>query len=139
MPQCSLPSRHAAYKVCNTLIKRYPRKCINNDTNQDQHNGPQYGALDSGTIDHFVPTHYHGTNHQDTTNGVTVGCANGGTMQAKATDCLNLRNLPHEARTCHKFDEVHLPFVSVPRMDKLFYLEQKTPPVTSTWSLCTTQ
>ena len=43
---------------------------------------PQYGALDSGATDHFVPSTYHGTNHQDTTKGVTVGCANGSTMQA---------------------------------------------------------
>ena len=45
-----------------------------------------------------------------------MGCANGSTMQAKATDCLNLRNLPREARTCHKFDEVDLPLVSVPKL-----------------------
>ena len=32
-------------------------------------------------------------------------------MQAKTTDCLNLGNLPREARTCHKFDKVHLPLV----------------------------
>ena len=37
-------------------------------------------------------------------------------MQAKATDCLNLSNLPREARTCHKFDKVHLPLVSVPNL-----------------------
>ena len=37
-------------------------------------------------------------------------------MQAKAADCLNLSNLPHEARTCHKFDEVYLPLVSVPKL-----------------------
>ena len=37
-------------------------------------------------------------------------------MQAKATYCLNLGDLPQEARTCHKFDEVHLPLVSVPKL-----------------------
>ena len=37
-------------------------------------------------------------------------------MQATATDCLNLRNLPREARTCHKFDKFHLPLVSVPKL-----------------------
>ena len=115
-PQCRIPSRHAAYKVCNNLIERYPRECINKDTKQDQHNGPQYGSLGSDTTGHFVPTLYHGTNHQETTDGVTVGCANGSTMQATETDCLNLRDLPREARPCHKFDEVHLPFVSVPKL-----------------------
>ena len=37
-------------------------------------------------------------------------------MQAKATYCLNLSNLPREACACHNFDEVHLPFVSVPKL-----------------------
>ena len=114
----------------------------------------EYGALDSGTTDHSVPTHYHGTNHQDTTNGVTVGCADGSTMQATATDCLDLSNLPREARTCHKFNKVHLPLVSVPKLCAhgctvhfgpatmhVTKNEQviKTPPVNSTWSLCMTQ
>ena len=42
--------------------------------------------------------------------------SSGSTMQSKATDCLNLGNLPCEARTCHKFEEVHLPLVSVPKL-----------------------
>ena len=37
-------------------------------------------------------------------------------MQSKATDCLDLGNLPRKARTCHKFEEVHLPLVSVPKL-----------------------
>ena len=108
----------ADYKVCNTLIERYPREQITQDQDQDHHTGPQYGALDSGATDHFVPTTYYGTNHKDTTtNGITVGCANGSTMQSKATDCLALHNLPLTAQTCHKFDEeVHLPLVSVPKL-----------------------
>ena len=65
---------------------------------------------------HFVNTIYYATNHQHTTNGVTVGCANGSTMQSKATDCLDPGNLPIPARTCHKFKEVHLPLVSVPKL-----------------------
>ena len=136
----------------------YPREQNTKDTNQDHHTGPQYSALDSGSTDHFVPTTYHGTNHHDTTNGVTVGCANDSTIQSKATDCLDLGNLPREASTSHKFEDVHLPFISVPKlcahsctfhfgpaavditkMDKLFCPEQKTPPVTSTWSRCMTQ
>ena len=52
----------------------------------------------------------------NTTNGITVGCANGSTMQSKATDCLALCNLPPTARTCHKFYEAHLPLLSVPKL-----------------------
>ena len=116
-PHYRIPPWRAAYsKVCNTLLERYPQEQITKDTNHNQHNGLQYGALDSGTTDHFVPTNYHGTNHQDTTNGVTVGCANGSTMQFKATDCLDLGNLPCEACTCHKFEEVHLPLALVPKL-----------------------
>ena len=50
------------------------------------------------------------------THPVTVGCANDNTMQATVTDCLNLRDLPCEARTCHKLDKVNLPLVSVPKL-----------------------
>ena len=44
--------------------------------------------------------------HNDRTNGSTI--------QSKATDCLVLNSLPDNARACHKFDEVHLPLISVP-------------------------
>ena len=37
-------------------------------------------------------------------------------MQSKATDCLDLSNLPREAHTYHKLEEVHLPLVSVPKL-----------------------
>ena len=45
-----------------------------------------------------------------------MGCANGSTLQSKATDCLDLGNLPIPAQTCHKFEEVNLPLVSVPKL-----------------------
>ena len=37
-------------------------------------------------------------------------------MQSQATDCLNLGNLPTKAQPCHKFEEVHLHLVSVPKL-----------------------
>ena len=37
-------------------------------------------------------------------------------MQSKAIDCLDLCNLPITAQTCHKFEEVHLPLASVPKL-----------------------
>ena len=37
-------------------------------------------------------------------------------MKATATDSLTLSQLPTKARTCHKFDEIHLPLVSVPKL-----------------------
>ena len=43
-------------------------------------------------------------------------CVNDSIMQSKVTDCLAIHNLPSTARTCHKFDEVHLPLVSVPKL-----------------------
>ena len=47
-PQRSLPPQRTAYKVCNTLIEWYPHEYIHKATNQDHHNGPQYGTLNSG-------------------------------------------------------------------------------------------
>ena len=37
-------------------------------------------------------------------------------MQSKATDCVDLGNLPITAQTCHKFEEVHLPLLSIPKL-----------------------
>eukprot|EP00536_Pseudo-nitzschia_multiseries_P006868 jgi/Psemu1/16321/gm1.16321_g len=51
---------------------------------------PGFGALDSAATDHF--------------------------MLSTATDLLDLPRLPLEARGCHKFDEVELPLVSVPKL-----------------------
>eukprot|EP00536_Pseudo-nitzschia_multiseries_P016932 jgi/Psemu1/48510/gm1.48510_g len=77
---------------------------------------PGYGALDSAATDHFVPTAYQGGAHQDTPGALTVGCANGSKMLSTATDLLDLPRLPLEAQGCHKFDEVELPLVSVPKL-----------------------
>eukprot|EP00536_Pseudo-nitzschia_multiseries_P018879 jgi/Psemu1/57773/gm1.57773_g len=77
---------------------------------------PGYGALDSAATDHFVPTTYQGGAHQDIPGALTVGCANGSKMLSTATDLLDLPRLPLEARGCHKFDEVELPLVSVPKL-----------------------
>ena len=83
---------------------------------QNHLTGPQYGVLDSGATDHFVPTTYHGTNHKYATTGMTVEYANGNAMQSKATDCLALSNLPSTAQTCYKVDEVDLPLVSITKL-----------------------
>eukprot|EP00536_Pseudo-nitzschia_multiseries_P013056 jgi/Psemu1/33974/gm1.33974_g len=77
---------------------------------------PGYGALDSAATDHFVPTTYQGGAHQDTPGALTVGCANGSKMLSMATDLLDLPRLPPAARGCHKFAEVELPLVSVPKL-----------------------
>eukprot|EP00536_Pseudo-nitzschia_multiseries_P014179 jgi/Psemu1/37769/gm1.37769_g len=77
---------------------------------------PGYGALDLAATDHFVPSTYQEGAHQDTLGALTVGCANGSTMQSTATDLLDLPRLPLEARGCHKFNEMELPLVSVPKL-----------------------
>eukprot|EP00536_Pseudo-nitzschia_multiseries_P015490 jgi/Psemu1/42781/gm1.42781_g len=77
---------------------------------------PGCGALHSAATDHFVPSTYQGGAHQDTLGALTVGCANGSTMLSTATYLLDLPRLPLEARRCHKFDEVELPLVLVPKL-----------------------
>ena len=46
-----------------------------------------------------------GTNEQLTDNGIIVGCANKSTMQADATEVLDLPSLPPAARACDKFND----------------------------------
>eukprot|EP00536_Pseudo-nitzschia_multiseries_P009617 jgi/Psemu1/23703/gm1.23703_g len=75
----------------------------------------QYRALDSAATDHFLPASYIGGNPQCTNQGIRIGCANGGTMVSVGTDLLDLPKLPIEARGCHKFREVDVPLVSVPK------------------------
>ena len=96
------PTTHkhpAALKVCNTLWDRRPTR----------------GALDSGATSHFLPATYMGTNHQTTPqgDGILVQCANDTTMRSVATDKLNLQSLPAAARTCHKFEHMPTPLLSV--------------------------
>ena len=74
------------------------------------------GAIDSGATDHFMPATYHGTNHTPVQEGIKVGCANGSFMQAIATDVLALPQLPPQARTCHKFNDIRIPPISVPKL-----------------------
>eukprot|EP00536_Pseudo-nitzschia_multiseries_P005790 jgi/Psemu1/13578/gm1.13578_g len=67
---------------------------------------PGYGALDSAATNHFVPSTYQGGAPRDTPGALTVGCANGSTMQSTAIDIVDLPRLPPEAQQgCHKFDE----------------------------------
>ena len=93
--------RSAALKVCNILLDRYPIT---------------RGAIDSGATDHFLPTAYRGDNHQVTSNGMKVKCANNSIMTATSTDVLSLEKLPPLARGCHKFDDVTTPLVSVGKL-----------------------
>ena len=68
------------------------------------------GVLDSAAIGHFLPKDYRFFDHQGTSNGVGVGCANGSITRAVATDKLRLEALPDSARECHKFaDKTPLP------------------------------
>ena len=74
------------------------------------------GAIDSGATDHFMPATYRGTNHTPVQQGIRVGCANGSYMQAVATDALALPQLPRQARACHKFNDIRIPLISVPKL-----------------------
>ncbi|OEU20461.1 hypothetical protein FRACYDRAFT_181335 [Fragilariopsis cylindrus CCMP1102] len=98
---CGPTRKSAALKVCNVLIDRYP---------------VTRGAIDSGATDHFLPTTYHRDNHQATSNGMKVKCANNSIMTSTSTDVLSLAKLPPLARTCHKFDDVSTPLLSVEKL-----------------------
>eukprot|EP00532_Pseudo-nitzschia_australis_P007412 CAMPEP_0168164686 /NCGR_PEP_ID=MMETSP0139_2-20121125/1074_1 /TAXON_ID=44445 /ORGANISM="Pseudo-nitzschia australis, Strain 10249 10 AB" /LENGTH=122 /DNA_ID=CAMNT_0008081729 /DNA_START=152 /DNA_END=517 /DNA_ORIENTATION=- len=75
------------------------------------------GAIDSAATDHFMPATYTGCcNPQPFTDSITVGCANGTHMQATATDVLAIPQLPTAARSCHKFKDMHIPLISVPKL-----------------------
>jgi hypothetical protein len=74
------------------------------------------GALDSGATHIYLPDDFVGTDHQATSNGMVVACANDATMQAKSTDKLDLPRLPPPARECHKFSEITMPLVSVGKL-----------------------
>ena len=71
-----------------------------------------HGALDFAATAHFLPLTYRGTDHQNMTAGIRVGCANGIVMHAVATDKLSLEALPDRACDCHKFTDITLPLVS---------------------------
>ena len=92
----------SSLRLCNTHVDRYPKHIV--------------GAIDSAAIDHFMPATYIGDNHHPTKHGIRVGCANGSEMQATATDILSLPQLPIAARGCHKFNEISLPLISVPKL-----------------------
>jgi hypothetical protein len=69
------------------------------------------GIVDSGATDIFMPITYKGTDEQPTSNGVKVhGAVAGSTMQAAATDRLDLTALP---LPCNKFHEISAPLVGV--------------------------
>ena len=69
--------------------------------------------IDSGATDHFMPTHFQGTNHRSVLDGVQVRCANNTLMLSRAVDRLPLPNLPATTLACHKFDEISTPLISV--------------------------
>jgi len=76
------------------------------------------GALDSGATGHFVPMHYKGLQEKLTPVGITVGCANKTAMQSRATDILDIPQLPETARHCYKFNDISVPLISVYRICK---------------------
>ena len=63
-----------------------------------------------------MPATYRGTNHTPVQRGIRVGCANGFYMRAVATDILALPQLPKQARSCHKFTDISIPLISVPKL-----------------------
>mmetsp|Transcript_5795 Transcript_5795/g.12600 ORF Transcript_5795/g.12600 Transcript_5795/m.12600 type:complete len:247 (-) Transcript_5795:639-1379(-) len=74
------------------------------------------GAIDSGATDHFMPVTYRGTAHTPVQRGIRVGCANGSYMRAVATDTLALPQLPKQARSYHKFNNISIPLIFVPKI-----------------------
>ena len=58
---------------------------------------------------------YKGSGESTKGDKVTVFCANDSTMESKASDILNLNQLPAEARTCYKFSnkDISSPLFSV--------------------------
>ena len=89
-------------RLCNRHINQYPKEILS--------------AVDLAATDHFMSALYTGTNPQPTTRSVIVGCANGSHMQATATDTLDLPQLPVTVWGCHKFKDISLPLISVPKL-----------------------
>ena len=58
---------------------------------------------------------YQGTNHKTTEpkDVILVQCANDTTMASRATNRLDLQNLPVAATECHKFENMSTPLLSV--------------------------
>uniref|UniRef100_A0A7S4ELS1 Uncharacterized protein n=1 Tax=Pseudo-nitzschia australis TaxID=44445 RepID=A0A7S4ELS1_9STRA len=93
--------------LCNKHIDKYPTHII--------------GAINLPATDHFMLDTYTSDDPQPTTLGISVGCADGTTMQATATDVLSIPELPGAARGCHKFQEISLPLISVPKLYQAGY------------------
>jgi len=89
-------------RLCNMVMDRFPHTV--------------QGAIDSSATDHFMPATYSGTNHTPVRQGIRVSCANGSYMEAVATDALALPQLPQQARACHKFNDIRIPLISVPKL-----------------------
>eukprot|EP00532_Pseudo-nitzschia_australis_P017454 CAMPEP_0168248694 /NCGR_PEP_ID=MMETSP0141_2-20121125/1593_1 /TAXON_ID=44445 /ORGANISM="Pseudo-nitzschia australis, Strain 10249 10 AB" /LENGTH=127 /DNA_ID=CAMNT_0008184615 /DNA_START=96 /DNA_END=479 /DNA_ORIENTATION=- len=73
------------------------------------------GAIDSGATGHFMPATYRDSAHTPVQQGIKVGYANGSYMRAVATDSLAIPQLPPQARTCHKFNDISIPLISLPK------------------------
>ena len=73
-----------------------------------------HGAFDFAATANFLPMTYRGTDHQDTSTGIRVGCANGSVVRAVATDEIIAWMRPnvqskHSRRTLSPFAVVPIP------------------------------
>ena len=89
-------------QLCNRHIDWYPREV--------------FSPVDLAAIDHFMTALYTRTDPQPTARGMIVGCTNRSYMQATAIDTLDLLQLLAKARGCHKFKDINLPLISVPKL-----------------------
>ena len=64
----------------------------------------KWAAIYSGESGNYYPSKYEGENHNPLAPKVTVGCANDAAIKSKAQDTVRFKNLPTEAKICHKFD-----------------------------------
>ena len=75
-------------------------------------------AIDSGAASNSYLSDYKGGNHIPLALKVIVGCANYAAIKSKAQDTIRFKNLPTEAKICHKFDEITTPLLSVSQLCK---------------------
>ena len=64
----------------------------------------RWAAIDSDASGNNYPSNYQGENHNQLAPKVIVGCANDAAIKSKAQDTIRFKNLPTEAKICHKFD-----------------------------------
>ena len=76
----------------------------------------KWAAIDSGASGNYYPSSYVGEKHNPLAPKVVVGFANNAAIKSKAQDTIQFKNLPTEAKICHKFDEITTPLISVSQL-----------------------